>query len=74
MSDANTKPCPDCDGTMRAIRMLDKQLTQHHSMDYSVPDAERSFWTSQFPVHGTINAIMCDKCGVIKLYGGPKED
>jgi hypothetical protein len=73
MNDANTKPCPDCDGTMRAIRMLDKTIV-HHSMDYSVPDAERSFWTSKFPVHGSVNALMCDACGFIKLYGGPKVD
>ncbi len=73
MGENSTKPCSDCNGSMKAIRMLDKQLSQHHSLDYSVPDAERSFWTSRFPVHGTVNAMMCDACGLIKLYGAPKD-
>ena len=69
MSADENKPCPDCDGSMKAIRMIDQQLTQHHDMVYTVPDAKRSFWSSKFPVEGKIQATMCDSCGLIKLYG-----
>lgn len=63
------KPCSDCGGAMKSIKMIDKQLAQHHDMEYTVPEAKRSLWSSKFPVTGSVQAVMCDSCGLIKLYG-----
>jgi hypothetical protein len=67
------KSCPDCDGSMKSIRMVDKNIA-HHDLVYTVPDAKRSFWNSKFPVEGTINGIMCESCGLIKLYGKARDE
>ena len=74
MTDANSRSCPDCSGTMRPIRMIDQQLSTHHPMVYTVPEAQRGFWTSKYPIEGSVGAVMCEQCGLIKLYGQPSEE
>lgn len=71
---SESKPCGDCDGSMKPIRMIDQQLSQHHPIVYSVLESTRSFWSSKYPIEGTVEAIMCDSCGLIKLYGRPSAD
>ena len=72
MNAPEEKPCPECNaGPMKSIRLIDKQLAQHHPMQYTVPEAKRSFWSSKYPIEGDVQAIMCDSCGLIKLYGNP---
>ncbi len=66
------KPCADCGGEMKMIKLIDQVMTQHEEMVYTVPDAQRSFWNSKFPVAGSVEATMCQSCGWIKLYGRSK--
>ncbi len=71
MSVDENRACPDCDGSMKAIKMIDQQLVVHSEMVYAVAEAKRSTWSSKYPVEGTIQACMCDSCGLIKLHGQP---
>ena len=63
--------CPDCDGPLRAIKVLDH--TAHSSQvqqQYTAADAKRSFW-GIFPVEGAVTARVCEDCGRILLYAEP---
>ncbi|QDU44354.1 hypothetical protein [Symmachiella dynata] len=67
------KPCPDCDGTLKAVRLIDKAFNTHENVEYTVPEAKRSFWSGQFPIEGKVAAFMCDSCGRMLFYGQSKE-
>ena len=72
------KKCPDCGGSMKAIKIIDKTVegvgtAAHSDLEYTAPEAKRSFWKGLFPVEGKITAYMCDGCGRILLYGQPQE-
>jgi hypothetical protein len=58
---------------MHRIRLIDKAYgeARHTDLEYTVPEAKRSFWRGQFPVEGRIIAYMCDRCGRMLLYGVP---
>ena len=67
----DARNCPDCDGSMREIRIIDKggESLSHHDLEYAAPDAERGFWMKRYPVAGKITAYMCQDCGAIRLFG-----
>jgi hypothetical protein len=72
------KKCPDCGGSMKAIKIIDKTtrgmgIPHQEDLEYTVPEAKRSFWTGLLPVEGKISACMCDTCGRVLLYGQPRE-
>ena len=67
------KPCPDCDGTMKPVRLIDKSFNTDEDVEYTVPDAKRSFWTGKYLVEGRVAAFMCDSCGRMLLYGQSKD-
>ncbi len=70
MSSAQERKCPDCDGTTKHIRLIDKAHGGGNTdLQYAVPEADRSFWMARFPIAGTVAAYMCDHCGRILLYG-----
>lgn len=58
---------------MKPIRMIDQQLSVHHPLVYSIPEAERGFWSSKYPVKGTLTGVMCEGCGLVKLYAEPTD-
>jgi hypothetical protein len=52
--------------------MLDQSAGgMHFDLEYSLPEAKRSFWSKRYPVEGKVVAYMCDGCGPIILYGEP---
>jgi hypothetical protein len=66
--------CKDCGGGLHPIKILDKgHLNWQEDLEYVLPDAKRRFWTSKFPVAGRVEALICDGCGRITLYGVEKE-
>jgi len=67
------KQCPDCDGTMKPVKLIDKALNTHEDVEYTVPDAKRGLGSSQFPIEGKVAAFMCDSCERMPLYGQSKE-
>jgi hypothetical protein len=68
---ANDKrTCSDCQAEMQQIRLIDKShYGVHTDLEYTLPDAKKGFWTSQFAVHGRTVSLMCPSCGRINLYG-----
>jgi hypothetical protein len=72
MAQARKRECPECQGPMYRIRLIDKAHGQSHAeLEYTVPQAHRSFWLGQYPVEGRVAAYMCDHCGRVLLYGIP---
>jgi hypothetical protein len=70
---SDERACPDCSSVMRSIKLIDKSHAgEHTALEYTVPEARRSFWTGTYPVEGKVNAMMCGECGRIALYGDPK--
>jgi hypothetical protein len=60
---------------MHRIRLIDKAHGGgHNDLEYTVPEARRSFWMSRYPVEGRVGAYMCDGCGRLLLYGVPYHD
>jgi hypothetical protein len=57
---------------MGAIQVLDRVgergARHERGLAYTAVDAEDSFWTGGFPVHGTIEALLCRRCRRIVLY------
>lgn len=72
MSTAPRSKCPDCEGQLHHVRLIDKgHADGHRDLEYTVPEAKRSFWGSQYPVVGRVDAYMCNGCGRLLLYGVP---
>jgi hypothetical protein len=68
------RECPDCAGVLEEIRLVDKTTVSgggHFDLEYTVPEAKRSFWDQKFPVAGRVSALMCQSCGRVLLYGQP---
>lgn len=64
--------CPDCNGAMGPIHLLDKRggLAQGEPR-YAAAEAEPSWFLHLIPSAGTVRAFMCADCGLIRLYGDP---
>ena len=75
-TETSDRTCPDCDGPMHGIRLMDKTgpANAQAALEYALPEAKRSRWHGRFPVAGTVVACMCDGCGRILLYGRPSAD
>ncbi|QDT48723.1 hypothetical protein Pan258_27680 [Symmachiella dynata] len=67
------KPCPDCDGTLKAVRLIDNDFGRQREVEYTVPDAKKDFGSSRFPIEGKVAAFLCDSCGRMLFYGQSKE-
>ena len=48
-------------------------ISKNNQLEYTVPDAKRSFWTGLLPIEGKIAAYRCEGCGRVLLYGQPRE-
>ena len=62
----------DCGGELGEIQIVDKTSVDggsHHKLEYTVPEAKRSFWRQAYPVEGEVAALMCQSCGRITLFG-----
>jgi hypothetical protein len=70
--------CPDCDGELQPINILDATLPGYHQegsqqveLSYSSPDAKPSFFMYDIKREGKVKAKMCPNCGRILLYAHP---
>ena len=68
-----SKSCPDCQGELRTIRLIDHsgQNHSHQELTYAQGDAERGWFFGRFEEAGKVVALMCCSCGRILLYGEP---
>jgi len=78
----STRPCPDCQCSLRPIRILDathmgvgkalQKGSMHVTLSYASPDAKPSWFTGTVPREGVVRGWICPECGRILLYGEPK--
>lgn len=67
--------CPDCDGTVHQIRLIDKgHGDTHKEWEYTYPDAKKGKFLGRYPVEGQIKAFMCQWCGRVVLYARRQEE
>ena len=71
-----TDKCPDCDGDLYAIKLLDATEStrsgegmSHVDLSYAAPEASASFFTRSVAKSGFVKAKLCNQCGRIFLYG-----
>ena len=65
--------CPDCNGAMGPIQLLDhREKRVAEEPHYAAADAKPSRFWKQFRIAGTVRAFMCADCGLIRLYGDPE--
>lgn len=69
------RTCPDCHEMLHEIKLIDKShLGVHTDLEYTLPEARRSFWSSGYPIEGRVLAFMCPACGRIALYGAARDE
>lgn len=72
----NDISCPDCQGELYAIKLLDAtdstrtgEGVSHVEMAYAAPESSASFFTRSVAKSGVVKAKLCNQCGRIFLYG-----
>jgi hypothetical protein len=80
-SPSNPQPCPDCGGTLVAIKLFargPKSLAgiaiDTESFLFTGMDASRDGWSGKFPEMGEVQAHLCTGCHRIFLYGEPVDE
>lgn len=70
------RTCPDCDGVLQPIKMidateptLDREGGSHVELSFAAPDATRSFFLGRIPRLGVVKGFICPSCGRILFYG-----
>ena len=75
MNPSIRKNCPDCDGALHPIRLIDKgHGDAHRELEYTLVEAQRSRFLSRYPVEGYIEAHLCDRCGRVLLYARTQDE
>jgi len=72
MVETSERQCPECDGVMVPIYIIDRsRLNEIQSMDsvltYTSPNAKPG-WLGNLKAEGAVSAFACNKCGRILLY------
>jgi hypothetical protein len=76
MADELARTCPECQGAMSEIIIMDQGVRPatyvgaSGVLSYRQPDDKQSFWTGKYPTAGRVLAFLCGDCGRIALYGG----
>jgi hypothetical protein len=66
--------CPDCQGTLTDIKIIDATSQaldsgiSHVELAFASPLASKSSFTKTLPISGTVKAKLCSGCGRIFLY------
>lgn len=65
MNNKPSKICIECRGVMSPTILdgYEQGLYCHH------PDDKVNFWTSRYETQQKVDALMCNDCGRIALYG-----
>jgi hypothetical protein len=74
MSHDAIRKCPECQGEMASIVLMDKVVAHPayagvRELEYREPDDRRGFWSGKYATAGRVQAFMCGACGRIVLYG-----
>ena len=65
MSSKQDRYCPDCRVPAHEIKLSNVARLLFPRLTYSLAGGRPSFWTSRYPVEGTVSAFLCDHCGRI---------
>ena len=72
MNDKSERKCPDCDGSMVPISIIDRsRLNEIQSIDSLLSytsAAAKPGWLGNLKAEGTVSAFACNQCGRILLY------
>ncbi len=66
--------CPDCQGALDSIKIVDAtdramgSGVGHVELAYAAPNAQQSAMTASIPTSGIVKAKLCSSCGRIFLY------
>lgn len=77
MSAIRKRSCPDCEGSMKQIKIIDKTVSRVFSipeqteLEYVEPGGKKNFITGEQPISGRVCVLMCNRCNRILLYGQP---
>jgi len=57
---------------MEEIQLLDRApgVAPRRGLLYTAKNARRSFWRN-YPIQGTVQAVLCRRCGLVTLYAEP---
>jgi hypothetical protein len=73
--------CPDCRGSLQAIKLIDWAGSAvpgyERVVRYVADDAERGAWSGTYGEHqylGQVRGFICTACHRIFLYGKPKAE
>ena len=75
MTGTEERRCKECGGATHEIHVMDKVGMAGEfaaDLEYSLPEARRSFWTGKYAPSGKVRALLCEGCGQITLYGKPE--
>ena len=71
--------CPDCNGPLGEITLLDstgKEVggleSSYIPLTYTTPDSSKHWLTADFAKSGLVRSMACSDCGRIFLYTQPK--
>lgn len=72
MAETTERQCPECDGFLVPISIIDRsRLNEIQSNDsvltYTSPNAKPG-WLGNLKPEGVVSACACNKCGRILLY------
>jgi uncharacterized OB-fold protein len=74
MNKPERSTCPDCNGALSDIKIVDMSSGAHMELKYAAGDARKEFpWFAQYPTKGTLRGKLCEDCGRVLLYAVPKE-
>ena len=73
MTDDVTRKCPECEGTMSPVVVMDRNYKSVAQLAYRQLDDKISFWTGQYATAGPVLSYMCSNCGRIALFGAPPD-
>lgn len=62
--------CPDCDGELRPIQVLERgEDNRHHGLRFAEAGEERGLFFGRAHTVGDVVAFLCGTCKRISLYG-----
>lgn len=64
---SGTKPCSECGGRRRPIRVVEQDHNRHHELKYTTMDANKSWFFGNYAVEGHLAAELCESCGLVTL-------
>ncbi len=63
--------CSNCKVELHAIKVIDKHLGKHTTLEYTTADSKRSWLSGEYRSTGSVSGYICPTCGAISFFGEP---